>query len=75
MTLQVKNSFFKSTIDKLYSILNISRHYLKKGVKKCVEIKAHQVTNPPGMVINPVNFNFSFSPIDFYYSISVLMDC
>lgn len=31
--------FFKSTVDKLYCILNISRQYLNRGVRNCVEIK------------------------------------
>lgn len=62
MTLQVKT-------EKLYSILNISRQYLKRVVRKCVEIKAQQVTNPnpSGMVINLANVNYSFSLLIFIF--------
>lgn len=60
MTLQVM-------INKLYSILNISRQNLKRGVRKCVEIKPHQVTNPSGMVINSANFNYCCSALSFMF--------
>lgn len=56
----VEGLVLKRTIDKWYSILSIARKYLKRVVRKWVEIKAHQVKNPFGIVLNSEKCHYYF---------------